>query len=54
MLICNIFKRLYSKTSFVPKHFSVNDKDVEQLKSFIREHNKIIVITGAGISTESG
>lgn len=39
---------------FVPKHEEVLESDFELLKNFIRKHDKILVLTGAGISTESG
>lgn len=44
----------YSYSSFVPKHKPVCDYDVKQIKQFIERHTKILVLTGAGISTESG
>lgn len=39
---------------FVPKHKPPNCEDVEILKNFISKYNKILILTGAGISTESG
>lgn len=51
-----VFKRVYSKIAFnfVPKHSPVNIVDVESFKDFINNSKNIVVITGAGISTESG
>lgn len=40
--------------SFVPKYEPVLDSDVFLLKNYINSYNKILVVTGAGISTESG
>ncbi|KAJ8954658.1 hypothetical protein NQ314_007058 [Rhamnusium bicolor] len=40
--------------NFVPKHDPVLDSDVKQLESFVNNSNKITILTGAGISTESG
>lgn len=39
---------------FVPKHQKVNAHDISVLQNFINKHTKILVLTGAGISTESG
>lgn len=40
--------------NFVPKHNPVVDSDVKLLKDFINGSRKIAIVTGAGISTESG
>uniref|UniRef100_A0A1B6BZS2 Deacetylase sirtuin-type domain-containing protein n=1 Tax=Clastoptera arizonana TaxID=38151 RepID=A0A1B6BZS2_9HEMI len=40
--------------SFVPKHNPVSEIDIKALTSFINEKQRILVLTGAGISTESG
>lgn len=40
--------------SFVPKHNPVLDSDVRLLEDFINTSRKTAVLTGAGISTESG
>ncbi|XP_026684292.1 NAD-dependent protein deacylase Sirt4-like [Diaphorina citri] len=40
--------------SFIPKHKPVEESDINKLKQFIEKYNKILVVTGAGISTESG
>ncbi|XP_050537208.1 NAD-dependent protein deacylase Sirt4 [Daktulosphaira vitifoliae] len=42
------------KSNFVPEHNLVKLIDVDKLSNFIKHHNKILVLTGAGISTESG
>lgn len=39
---------------FVPKHNPVNEEDLKILKNFILSSKKLVVLTGAGISTESG
>lgn len=40
--------------SFVPKHNPVQNVDVLRIKHFIISSKKLLVLTGAGISTESG
>lgn len=40
--------------NFVPKHSPVLDSDVRVLRDFINKSDKIALLTGAGISTESG
>lgn len=39
---------------YVPKHKPPEQRDFEALRDFINRHEKILVLTGAGISTESG
>ncbi|CAG7834737.1 unnamed protein product [Allacma fusca] len=39
---------------FVPKHSAPRTEDVTVLRKFYEDHGKIFVLTGAGISTESG
>lgn len=39
---------------FVPKHLPVLDEDVKRLEEFLHDKPNIVVLTGAGISTESG
>lgn len=38
----------------VPRHKPPDPKDFETLKEFLTRHQRILVLTGAGISTESG
>ncbi|XP_053206043.1 NAD-dependent protein deacylase Sirt4-like [Panonychus citri] len=40
--------------NFVPEHEPVESDDVKRVTEFMRENSSIMVITGAGISTESG
>lgn len=44
----------FSDLRFVPKCEPVQNTDVLKLKEYIDNHNSICVLTGAGISTESG
>ena len=44
----------YSSSAFVPNHKPCSDKDIQQLQTFISKSKHLFVITGAGISTESG
>lgn len=39
---------------FVPKHEPANPADVEKLEKFLADKHNVLVLTGAGISTESG
>lgn len=39
---------------FVPKHDVAKTEDVEKIAEFLRDKPRILVVTGAGISTESG
>jgi len=43
-----------SSSRFVPEHQPANERDVESLQDFVDFSHKLLVITGAGISTESG
>lgn len=39
---------------FVPQHKPVNHKDIEVIKNYLSDKPNILIVTGAGISTESG
>lgn len=41
-------------SSHVPQHSPANETDVQKFKDFIEKSKKLLVITGAGVSTESG
>uniref|UniRef100_A0A1B0DJC8 Deacetylase sirtuin-type domain-containing protein n=1 Tax=Phlebotomus papatasi TaxID=29031 RepID=A0A1B0DJC8_PHLPP len=43
-----------NKGMFVPKHEPVAQSDIAKLEEFLRDKSRILVLTGAGISTESG
>lgn len=43
-----------SSSQFVPEHDPVSGKDIEKLQNFLSDKPNILVLTGAGISTESG
>lgn len=43
-----------SNLTFVPRCNAVKTEDVTRLKEFIDKHRRLCVLTGAGISTESG
>lgn len=47
-------KELSRQIVCVPKHKPPNNEDINILKDFITQHKKILILTGAGISTESG
>lgn len=39
---------------FVPKHNPAHGDDIERVSNFVNSANKLLILTGAGISTESG
>lgn len=52
----NLLNRFYSNSSlkFVPKSKPLSIDDVKKLNEFIVSSNKLCVLSGAGVSTESG
>lgn len=46
--------RRFSSTQFVPEHGPVREADIQRLEDFLINKPNILVLTGAGISTESG
>ncbi len=57
--VSNIKTRINSNLSsysleFVPKHKKATNNDINCLQTFISSANRVLVLTGAGISTESG
>ena len=40
--------------TFVPKSQEASDEDITKLQEFISNSNRLFIVTGAGISTESG
>lgn len=46
--------RWFATQFFVPKHAAAKIEDCEKIKEFLRDKPRILVVTGAGISTESG
>lgn len=49
----NRYKHSYNE-EYVPLHKKATDYDISRLQTFISSVNRILVLTGAGISTESG
>lgn len=47
------FIRRFSN-QFVPKHEPANPVDIQKLEIFLSDKHNVLVLTGAGISTESG
>lgn len=54
MRILSKVTRYCSQYAFVPKHRPCENWAVDQMQEFLDNHRKIFVLTGAGISTESG
>lgn len=53
--IATFGKRLCSSSfNFVPQHSTVESDEVDALQTFVSDSSKILILTGAGISTESG
>lgn len=46
--------RRFISNQFVPKHEPAGPNDVQRLENFLRDKQNVLVLTGAGISTESG
>lgn len=46
--------RLKQQLTFVPKHEPVKENDIKKLEDFLLAKPNVLVLTGAGISTESG
>ncbi|KAG5666560.1 hypothetical protein PVAND_014578 [Polypedilum vanderplanki] len=49
-----ISSRNYVTQFFIPKHEAANPRDIEIIQNYLCDKPKILVVTGAGISTESG
>lgn len=46
--------RTFANLTFVPQHESVPDSMIERLQELLDNSTNILVLTGAGVSTESG
>lgn len=46
--------RWLASNQFVPTHQPVHKDDIRKLEQFLRDKSNVLVLTGAGISTESG
>lgn len=46
--------RRLSSSHFVPRHEPAKVEDVKNVENFLRDKSNVLVLTGAGISTESG
>lgn len=46
--------RFRPKMTFVPQHEPVDENDIRKLEDFLQAKPNVLVLTGAGISTESG
>lgn len=45
---------LEKAVQFVPKHNPIVQSDIDLLENFLKTRKNILVLTGAGVSTESG
>ncbi len=44
----------FSNLTFVPHHESVHESELEQLQELVDTSTSVLVLSGAGVSTESG
>lgn len=51
---CFLLMRGIATQFFVPKHEVARTEDIEKVQEFLNDKPRILVLTGAGISTESG
>ncbi|KAL4711906.1 hypothetical protein ACJJTC_006075 [Scirpophaga incertulas] len=51
LILKNVCRR---SIAYVPKHRPPDPNDFKLLQEFLTRHNRILILTGAGISTESG
>ena len=55
MRLCQkLLRSVHLRQMFVPRSAPVRQPDVDQLQTFVNRSEKLMVLTGAGISTESG
>ena len=54
MKLYQFARQLHTNLKYVPRCELAQSNEVEQLQSFVRNAKKLLVITGAGTSTESG
>ena len=52
-VLCTLHRKC-TNLAFVPKHKTVEEEDILRVQEFVTEARNLLVITGAGISTESG
>ncbi|XP_068623316.1 NAD-dependent protein deacylase Sirt4-like [Battus philenor] len=50
----SLYKHFIRQIAFVPAYKPPDEKDLETIRYFLRRHQNILFLTGAGISTESG
>lgn len=53
-IVPNPLQTLTRQIVCVPKHKPLEQKDFDKLREFLIKHEKLLILTGAGISTESG
>jgi hypothetical protein len=50
----NLVKSTYSNSKYVPKCPAVSETDLSKLDMFVKSSKRLFVVSGAGLSTESG
>lgn len=53
-ILINCYSSHPQQLQFVPEHNPPHENDIKTLQNFVDATNKLLVLTGAGISTESG
>lgn len=54
MLAKRLFSSHPNSLGVIPDYISANDTKISSLNEFIKKSKNLLVITGAGVSTESG
>jgi NAD-dependent deacetylase sirtuin 4 len=54
MRFSSVLRSTINLKNYVPKHDPINERDIKQLEKFLDGKPNVLVLTGAGISTESG
>ena len=54
IILSAMMKLRASQERFVPRHTRMSEQTLLGLKSFLRKSRRLFVVTGAGVSTESG
>jgi NAD-dependent deacetylase sirtuin 4 len=54
VILLAMMKLRASQERFVPRHTRMSEQNLLRLKSFLRKSRRLLVVTGAGVSTESG
>ncbi|XP_047538078.1 NAD-dependent protein deacylase Sirt4 [Vanessa atalanta] len=48
------YKTLFRQIAYVPAYKPLDQEDFHKLREYLQRHDRLLILTGAGISTESG